>query len=488
MAEHDHHGMNEPPGLARFCSPDHEGEHEAARPGRFGRMFGGTLPPNYTRPDLLTLIGQKGGPMDGGPGSDRTDTVPVGQVFFGQFVDHDITLDVVSSLSRNQRAADTPNARTPTLDLDCIYGDGPEAQPYLYDADGVKLLTGADVPGAGVTQQNDLLRSVNGRAMIGDPRNDENRVVSQLQLGMIRFHNAMADKLAKKPNGPSADELFEVTRREVTWHYQWCVVFDFLSAMCGRPVVEDILANGRTLYCHVSEPYIPVEFAVAAYRFGHSMVPMQLQVQLRGSSYELFGNALGQGFSQVGQKEAIVDWHELFDTDADRIVQRAEKLDTKMASDLLALPFVTSGERSLATRNLLRGNVFRLPAGEAVAELVAAATEVDAQVDTVMDRVRSLSEDAVAGTSIPPIDTGAPLWLYLLAEAEIIGRAEPGGGHNPGEGLGPVGARIVAETLIGLLELDEHSFLGANRNWMPTPDYASIGAILASTNWPGLPT
>jgi hypothetical protein len=137
----------------------------------------------------------------------------------------------------------------------------------------------------------------------------------------------------------------------------------------------------------------------------------------------------------------------------------------------------------------LRGNAFRLPAGERVAEFVADAAGIDdPRIDAVMDRVRDIAEDAVAGTSIPPLTTGAPLWLYLLAEAEVIGRAEPGGGHVPGEGLGPVGARIVAEVLIGLLELDEHSFLGANRNWAPDPAYSSIGAILASTNWSGLPT
>lgn len=480
-----HHGMNELPGLGRYCSPDHDDELRSE--GRFGRMFG-HLPASYVRADLLQRIGRAGGPMDGGSTATRTDTVPVGQVIFGQFVDHDITLDVTSSLSRNQRAVDTPNVRTPSLDLDCIYGDGPESHPYLYDG-GVKLLTGADMPGATVEQRNDLLRAPNGRAIIGDPRNDENRIISQLQLAMIRFHNAMVDAVAAEDGSLHGAALFEAARRRATWHYQWCVVFDYLVAMCGRPVVEDVLADGRNVYCHVEHGYIPVEFAVAAYRFGHSMVPMKLQVQKLGSAYELFGTALGRGFEPLGSTDAIVDWHELFDTGAGRVVQRAERLDTTMAGDLLDLPFVTEGESSLATRNLLRGNVFRLPAGERVAEFVADAAGIqDPRIDAVMDRVRDLAEQAVAGTGIPPLTTGAPLWLYLLAEAEIIGRAEPGGGNDPGEGLGPVGARIVAEVIIGLLELDEDSFLGANRNWTPDPAFTSIGAILASTNWSGLPT
>jgi len=476
-----HHGLKELPGLGAYCTGD---DHAEQREDRFGRMFP-DLPPNYAAGDLLVQLGRAGGPMDGGTSSTRTNSVPVGHVMFGQFIDHDITLDVTSSLSRNQHASDTPNVRTPTLDLDCIYGDGPEAHPYLYD-DGVKLLTGADSNGATVEQSNDLLRSPNGRAMIGDPRNDENRIVSQLQLGIIRFHNAMCDTIAAEPEGHTGGELFEEARHRVTWHYQWAVVFDFLGAMCGRPVVDDILANGRRIYCMTDRPFIPVEFSVAAYRFGHSMVPMKIQVQKGGALFEFFGGVLGRGFTAVSDTRAIVDWHELFDTSAGRTVQRADRLDTSMASDLLDLPFVDDlSESSLATRNLLRGNVFRLPSGEQVARQL----EIDAaEVRPVTDLVRSLADQGVAGNDVAPLTTGSPLWLYILAEAEVIGRAKPGGTTEPGEGLGPVGARIVAEVLIGLLEMDERSFLGANRNWVPDPAFGTIGEILASTNWDGLPT
>ena len=484
-----YHGCSGLTGLVQHCSPGHTPD----RGDRFGRMFP-HLPPNYVPADLLQAIGRSGGPMDGGSTSDRTAGVAVGQVIFGQFIDHDITLDVTSSLTRNGDAAETPNLRTPTLDLDCIYGDGPESHPYLYAADGIRLLTGADVPGATIEQQNDLLRSANGRAIIGDPRNDENRIVSQMQLGMIRFHNdraeASMDAIRAAHPGADDDELdfsgvFEATRRLVTWHYQWCVVFDFLAAMCGKPVVDDVLANGRKLYCHVTEPYIPVEFSVAAYRFGHSMVPMKIQVQKGRPALEFFGSKLGHGFAAVASTDAIVDWHELFDTPAGRIVQRAEKLDTKMAGDLLDLPFITDDEASLATRNLLRGNVFRLPSGEAAAALIDLA---DDDIDPVRERVEAIAEEARDGSAvISELGDGSPLWLYLLAEAEVLGRAARGGGFDPGEGLGPLGARIVAEVIIGLLELDEHSFLGANRNWTPQPEYDSIGKILASTNWDGLP-
>lgn len=468
-----HHGMNDLKGIAVHCRRGYQPQSSE----RFGRMFP-DLAPAYTPAETLIAIGKSGGPMDGGAIKKRTKTVPVGQVIFGQFIDHDITLDASSSFDQVNRPTDTPNVRTPHLDLDCIYGAGPESHAYLYvqggDFGGAKLLTGADEPGADNLRQNDLLRSPNLRAIIGDHRNDENRIVSQLQLGMIKFHNLICDELhteaAAEGNELSNGELYEEARRVVIWHYQWAVVNDFLVAMCGRSVVNQILACGREYFCG-KEPYIPIEFAVAAYRFGHSMVPMKIQIQKGKANHEFFGSVLGNGFEPLASEEAIVDWHEILETDVKRAVQKAEKLDTEMAGDLLELPFIPSGESSLATRNLLRGNSFLLPGGDKVAEKMA---REDSEIATVMAKVESISNGEIV--------EGAPLWLYLLAEAEEIGRETEPGHFDKGEGLGPVGARIVSEVMIGLLELDETSYLGANRNWTPQEKYNSIGKMLAATN------
>jgi len=463
-----HHGMDDLTGMASYC---HRG-HEPQSGERFGRMFP-DLPPAYTDPRILAEIGRPGGPMDGGTKKNRTKTVPVGQVLFGQFIDHDITLDVTSSFDRVNRASDIPNIRTPNLDLDCVYGAGPEAHPYLYVASGpfsgAKLLTGADEPDADVLRQNDLLRAPNARAIIGDHRNDENRIVSQLQLGIIKFHNLLCDEIRAEA-GHSLGELYEQARQIVTWHYQWSVVNDFLVAMCGRPVVDRILSCGREYYCP-NAPYIPIEFAVAAYRFGHSMVPMQIQIQQGKPSQDFFGDVLGNGFSPIGSEAAIVDWHELLATDVPRTIQMAEKLDTRLTSTLLDLPFVRSGETSLATRNLLRGNSFLLPGGDKVAARMGRA---ETEISNVMAKITTISDGLIS--------EGAPLWLYLLAEAEVVGRESAPGTFHKGEGLGPVGARIVAEVLIGLLELDEKSYLGGNRNWIAQERFNSIGRILAATN------
>ena len=467
-----HHGMYPLRGQQQFCRAG----HEPRRSDRFGRMFP-ALPAAYVPPPVLARVGAKGGPMDGGAGSaaTRTDSVPVGHVFFGQFIDHDITLDTTSSFGRVNEPGEIPNRRTPQLDLDCVYGAGPEATPFLYhpagDFAGTKLLVGADEPGADALAVEDLLRAPipgggRGTAIIGDPRNDENRIISQLQLGMIRLHNRFCDELA------GHEDVFEEARRETTWHYQWAVVYDFLTAMCGAAVVEEVLTDGRRFYCG-AEPYIPVEFSVAAYRFGHSMAPMKINVQDGGGSFELFGQKLGRGFSALSDPAAVVHWTELFFGPGQGQVQRAEKLDTTMASDLLALPFVAApDERSLATRNLLRGNAFLLPGGDRIARHME---RPDGEISQVMDRI---------GEMAPEITRGAPLWLYLLAEAEVIGRETEAGRFEPGEGLGPVGARIVAETMIGLLELDEHSFLGANRSWSPAEDADTIGKLLIANGAP----
>ena len=480
MANSDHHGMKALEGTSPYCSATKYGNENDGyqREDRFGRLFP-DLSPAYTRPDIIREIGAKGGPMDGGSSDDRTDTVPVGMIFFGQFVDHDITLDASTTFgSVVDNVGEVNNVRTPTLDLDCIYGLGPEAQPYLFVQGGAfggaKLLTGADNPCQAGIPEHDLLRGPNGRAIIGDPRNDENRIISQIQLAIIRFHNLVCETLHAE-EGLEGHDLYEEARQTTTWHYQWALVNDFLTAMCGVPVVEKILGCGRQIYCG-DVPFIPVEFSVAAYRFGHSMIPMKLQTRKAGAKLELFGTTLGQGFDPVTDPRAVVDWHELLDTPEGRNVERAQKLDTLLAGDLLALPFIAAtDENSLATRNLLRGNTFLLPGGEKIAEAIGCDEQ---QIAKVLKKVEAVH----AGLG----NDGIPLWLYLLAEAEVIGRAEPNGSDKEGEALGPVGATIVAEVMIGLLELDDHSYLGANRNWSPRPEWDTLGNLVTAAQ-PALP-
>ena len=470
-----HHGMKEFKGLPALCTSG------TNRSDRFGRMFG-DLPPLYIDPNALAAIGARDGPMKSTGAAEKTDHIPVAHIFFGQFVDHDITLDLTSSFARLDRPEVTTNFRTPTLDLDCIYGDGPEGSPFMYYHDrpefnGAKLLTGADMPSATTFQAEDLLRSPDYRAVIGDPRNDENRIISQLQLGIIRFHNKVVDHLDGA--GVEAAHLFEEARRVTTWHYQWVVVNDYLRALVGKPLLDDIFGNGRFIYrpedCDFGEhygadPFIPVEFSVAAYRFGHSMIPQRIQIQAGKPALEVFGPTLGEGFAALGDADAVVQWPQVLDL-TDPTVDRADKLDVKMAKDLLNRPFVTNGEKSLATRNFLRGQAFRLPSGENIAE---ACERPDTEIEQVSDVAKALASSASPPASL---DAGTPLWLYILAEASAIGQEVSPGNFVQGEGLGPVGGRIVAETIIGLLELDDGSYLGSNRHWSPANEEHPLGTV-----------
>lgn len=452
----DHHGLRQPLGMTER-GPARRSE------GRFGELFP-HLPRLISDPGDLFEAGRKGGPMDAGlHAAIGSCSTPLGYIFLGQFVDHDITLDVVSSLERVNEAAAIRNVRSPTLDLDCIYGSGPEGSRHLYyhappkdvatprqlEIDGRHLLTRNDDLVRAESHPPDNPRRA---ALIGDPRNDENRVVSQLQLTMHYFHNAVVDHILQenkdiaagtKPGDPVPEaEIFEEAQRLTRWHYQWVVVRDFLVRMVGRETVVDILANGRKIYTCCEAPFIPIEFAVAAYRFGHSMIAETLDYRDDLKGVTLFGAELGRGF-QVNAAGPIA-WKHLFGPTA----RTADPLDIRLAPSLLDLPFMDPGPlSSLATRNLLRGQSFGLPSGQNVHRAISEACG------------RTLETPNLGPLNLPKrLEENTPLWLYILAEGEV----------SKGQHLGPVGGRIVAEVLIGLMELDERSFVASDRSWRPT--------------------
>ena len=479
--------------------------------GRYGRMFR-DLPTYDIKDDSLVALSRvmvqqlEDGKLDKplGEVDDDENTarlgdelrLPAGYTYFGQFVDHDITFDPISSLSRQNDPDALTNFRTPRFDLDSLYGRGPSDQPYMYAEDGVHLVEGdPSGPQAG-TNGPDLPRARNGRAIIGDPRNDENLIVSQLQVAMIRFHNHVADEVFAHSPGWSPDDVFKKTQQIVRWHYQWIVVNDFLPRLVGESVVDDILKpapyesspdtevtipkpNFR-FYHWRNEPYMPLEFAVAAYRYGHS--------QIR-PSYLLNDVAVGQppidGVSRITvflqndeELQSLngfrrlpnfwgVQWkfflHHITGSDPDNtdLPQPSYKLDATIAHPLGALnrqaaepQQVASGfsptiAQSLAVRNLLRGKRLNLPSGQDVARAMGIPPLTDEELFVGVQLDAEVRRD-LAGR--------APLWYYVLKEAEVVGQAAQ---------LGPVGGRIVAEVLVGLLVGDSLSYFNVEPNWRP---------------------
>ena len=457
--------------------------------GRFGRMFvigeGKTedgaekLQPNPLPRYELRRLGAKGGPLEpkkGPSAGKRNALAPAGITFLGQFIDHDITLDVQSKFSSPQINAALENARTPNLDLDCVYGGGREASPYLYNTGGeawesAKLLEGDPFTGTG---RNDLQRNGAGRAIIGDPRNDENIFVAQVQCAFIRFHNKCVDYLHAK-GVEDNEELFEKARDTSTHYYHRIILEDFLYRVIGLDMLQAIATQGRQYYFPngfdgkagwPERPFMPVEFSVAAYRYGHSTVRDAYVVNAGSGNKKLFDEEL-HGFHPIPSRQ-LMDWDWFFVAQDKTPEQFAHKIDPFLPEPLFELPEFAGGERSLASRNLMRGRIFRLPSGEAIAKRMI-EDGVHIAYGTAMGEGDMIGPETKAPKEIKALQNSlageyalpeTPLWLYILMEAAIYGKGFAGGDlreenekrSTGGDRLGPVGGRIVGEVLMGLLD------------------------------------
>jgi hypothetical protein len=464
--------------------------------GRFGRMFRHL--PVFQRDldqqlkELMKLAERMIAPA-GRPAENPE--IPSGYTYLGQFIDHDITFDPVSSLQRQNDPDALHNFRTPRFDLDSVYGRGPSDQPYLYDkSDGItKLKLGESVAvapgkesGAGPDlprnepRQRDGQQVFFGRALIGDPRNDENLLISQLHLTMLQFHNKVIELVASTTS-LTDDNLFKEAQRVVRWHYQWVVVNDFLRRIVGKAVVDDILrtesfavGGGGTqisitrpkfqFYTPSNDAFMPIEFSVASYRFGHSMIRGHYHIntfikkERDGQPIPIFGpeeppNELKNlnGFRRLPPQSAV-EWKFFFNMPgADVQPQPSLLIDSLLAGPLATLPTSVAPDPppSLAARNLQRGLHLGLPAGTTVARAMGIEPLTPYQLG-----IEDISKELVMHP---------PLWFYVLKEAEVL---------EQGRKLGPVGGRIIAEVLLGILANDPLSYLSVEPNWKPAPPLA----------------
>lgn len=430
-----------------------------ARAGRFGRLFR-SLPPHAANEADLIALGQAMTEAVAGDPAGNNPAIPAGFTYLGQFIDHDITFDT-TALSEQPRDPDAVvNFRTPQLELDSVYGIGPAGSPHLYERDNTgRFVIGgaqASADGAGIAipaLPNDLPRMAQtGFAVIGDPRNDENIVVAQTHLAFLKFHNKIVDR-----EGVGFDEA----RRLVRWHYQWIVLHDFLRRITKPAIFDRVMDLGRQHYFFPdNQPFIPVEFAVAAYRFGHSMVrnsynynrvfgfragaitPATLALLFR------FTGLSGDGSNVPIPSNWVIDWRDFHEiSGAPQAPGLSRKINPLLAEELQNVP----GLGSLAAANLARGLDRGLPSGQAVARKLLFTPLPPAAFDGAAPHPDSVARDL-------GFDVETPLWYYILKEAEI-----EGGAH-----LGDVGSLIVAEVFLGLLEGDSESYLRQDPNWTPT--------------------
>jgi hypothetical protein len=422
--------------------------------GRFGRMFRRLSPMPPLDDDALMALAETmrdeappttwGGAPEGGDNP----AIPAGYTYLGQFIDHDVTFDPMSSLLRQNDPDALHDFRTPRYDLDSLYGSGPVDEPFQYarDSGGMRFLIEPNRNGI-----EDLPRNSQDVALIGDPRNDENTIVGQLQLVFLHFHNRVAEIVEGDSSIPD-DVKFEETQRTVRWHYQWVVVHDYLPRVIGRELFDELyVIDKKTRLPEIKRPhyrpksnaYMPVEFSAAAFRFGHSQVRGIYDLSSAVTARPIFiPGPLPDQFADLRGFRALppswtIDWTLFFDFGA-TVPQPSRLIDSKLVPALFDLPVVGPRDRSLAFRNLKRGQALGLPSGQDVAKFFGTRP--------------------ISGAELSAPDP-TPLWFYILKESEL----STGGTH-----LGPVGGRIVGEVLLGMLELDPTSFYSADPGWAPT--------------------
>lgn len=433
--------------------------------GRFSRMFRrlSAMPP--LPEEILGQLAEQMREVEATSGWDGTTQpldnpdIPAGFTYLGQFIDHDVTFDPASVVERQNDPDALHNFRTPRFDLDSIYGSGPIDEPFQYrrGTQGMRMLFEPNQ-----NRVEDLPRNTEGVALIGDPRNDENTIVGQLQLLFLKLHDRFAQQVEEEGNTPE-EQRFSEAQRRVRWHYQWIVVHDFLPRILGRAIFDQLYEEDQDsgipqisnrFYHPKRNAYMPIEFSAAAYRYGHSQIrgiynlsdsvrdrPIFTTGPLASETQDLRGfRPLPSGWT--------VDWRFFFAIQGST-PQPSRLIDTKLVPALFDLP---DGGGSLALRNLKRGQALGLPSGQDVAKYL---------------KIPPLTTEQLQGAPEP-----TPLWFYILKESETI----TGGRH-----LGPVGATIVGEVLLGLLRLDPQSWYSINPAWKPTiPDADGDGVISVS--------
>jgi hypothetical protein len=426
----------------------------------------------------------------GGDASGGDSRIPAAYTYFGQFVDHDITLEAQSAtlpelvdpdlvpLAPDQIEDNLQNGRTGTLELDSVYG-------FPAPRDGARMQIGKVTPlngdappllrPPGKDDDNDLPREARSNvpeldraANIGDARNDENTIIAQLHVAFLRAHNALVDQ----------GEKFGGARRILRQHYQHIVLHDLLKRIVDPQIVDETIEQNR-VYDPLNQSFMPLEFSVAAYRFGHSMVRAEYDFNLNflpATLDQLFTFTALSG--QLGEFDTlpenwIIQWPNF--VDVDEPATRTRRIDTKLVEPLFTLPDLRGrprqGDRArLAVRNLLRGYLLRLPTGQAVAR--ALRQKLSGVRDIPVLGPNRIRNAAASPDQVQKLEAGGflertPLWYYILAEAALL---------EEGQRLGPVGSTIIAEVLVGLIRRSENSILRTG-DFQPTLPSAQPGTF-----------
>ena len=437
-------------------------------PSSFGRMFDGLEPLNQQTEEQLRALAQG---MQEVQATDNPKGTAAGITFFGQFIDHDLTLDTLPQPDSSVDPTTLVNGRTFAFDLDSVYGGGPTVSSQLYDGDKFKLGVATD----GITP--DLPRDPEtGQAILVEPRNGENLIISQIHLSFLRLHNELIDE------GMSYQEAHDT----VVNAYRYVVLNDYLPQIVGQDTVSKALKEPAEKGFYdpgTGTPFTPVEFSVAAFRFGHSQVRNAYAINDNSGGVAVFSLDPAVRDLRGGRqlpadpldptKNLVIDFDNFFSElprevdDDPALIGRA--IDTKISPSLFQLPIPGAeggGDNVLAFRNLTRAKFYDMPSGEAVAEAMG--------FDPLTD--------PVTGELVPPVfPEGTPLWFYILREAEVT---------SGGAELGPVGGAIVAEVFVDVMRQDNNNTIQQTVTGLPDVsggDFRIGDLLVAADQYPSQP-
>lgn len=439
----------------------------------------------------------------------KNEYIPAGYTYFGQFIAHDLSFNVPVGFP-SQRAA---RERTPRLDMDSLYGPGPFGDPSRFAracATTPRCLfhLGETRPDDGRSSDSDLPRRTpaasssghqqTAEAQIFDPRNDENLFISQMTLLFMKIHNQVALRIANV----GSDAPFEETRDAMVLAYENIVVFDYLKKLLHPKVHKDLMASfeepakdlilykrnqGGGLYGlgGANAFSIPAEFWGAAFRIGHAMVQSRYNVNdtfnetTANNHLQIIAELTGPDSTRTPVEEVwLVDWNRFF-FKPDPLADPHEEF--RRGALNYSHPMILSypnqfghklgnpeGLNKLAIKDLARSRSLGAnhktmrTAAQLIRDFPGIVDSADvlssADVRTVLQRAQTKAFDRPTGLdprdrlSNAELDTltdpnHTPLSVYILAEAEVHGK---GGAY-----LGPLGSRIVGETLIATITMDQ---------------------------------
>lgn len=459
---------------------------------RFGRLFP-NLQPFIPSDESLEELGNA--MVD--DTTTKVSDIPAGYTYLGQFIDHDISKDSLGDKDpiglTEEEVSKRIQERTPSLDLDCLYGSGATESIVAWDSnDLAKFRIGETIADAqfNISFQNDLPRKLDGnnpaKALIGDPRNDENLVVAQIHLAFLKFHNAVVDVVRKRNLNPELDAITvrNQAKEIVVLHYQSIVLHDFLKRFVAESVYESVIKNNNPRFFKViaaEMPFMPIEFSGAAYRW-HTLIrdsynwnkvfhavpnsenpPLAngtLQLLFQFSGLQNKDEFIGFRGNKSLTSNWIVDWTRLFDF-THRGVERGEGFNFTEPIDTLLIKslnkFEVGGREinlQLAVKNLVRGSRIGLPSAQDVALALGITPLTPQELLQNSKQEKELSEWE--------FHIKTPLWYYVNREAEVLGNSLR---------FGPLASTIICETFHGLAKGSRRSILDPeNKGWKPDAD------------------